>query len=125
MHESGCVTSKTGYSLIFIFTCDYSQDTSPNIVFKLSHMSPGVVSNWEMQSFSGFWNVDTAGGCSNYPETFAKNQKYLISLEGDADEDGKCSLIVSLMQKDRRQLRRQGLQLLTIGFAIYKVEQII
>ena len=77
-----------------------------------------------MRSFSGSWDASTAGGCHNFLDTFVKNKKYRISLKVDADKDGKCSLLVALMQKDRRQLRRQGFQLLTIGFAIYKVNQL-
>lgn len=59
--------------------------------------------------------------------TFARNPQYIITLtdpdEGDADEDNdnKCTVIVALMQKNRRAQRRMGAECLTIGFAIYRV----
>jgi hypothetical protein len=37
------------------------------------------------------------------------------------DEDGTGSLIIGLMQKDRRKLRSKGLNELSIGYAVYKV----
>jgi calpain len=38
------------------------------------------------------------------------------------DADGTGTIIVGLMQKDRRKLRREGVNELNIGYAIYKVE---
>ena len=78
-----------------------------------------------MYTFSGSWNsgASTAGGCRNFPKTFANNPKYTISLKADSKEDGLCSILVALMQKDRRQLKAQGGKMLTIGFAIYKVKE--
>jgi len=37
------------------------------------------------------------------------------------DEDGNGSVIIGLMQKDRRKLRREGKNELTIGYAVYQV----
>jgi len=37
------------------------------------------------------------------------------------DEDGNGSVIIGLMQKDRRKLRREGKNELTIGYAVYEV----
>ena len=39
--------------------------------------------------------------------------------EGDADNTG--TLIVALLQKERRLKRTEGCELLTMGYAIYKV----
>lgn len=39
----------------------------------------------------------------------------------DDDEEGKCTLIIALMQKNRRAQRNMGMDVLTIGFAIYHV----
>lgn len=52
------------------------------------------------------------------------NPQYFITLE-DPDEDDdedQCTMIVALMQKNRRAMRTLGGGLfLTIGFGIYKV----
>jgi calpain len=57
-------------------------------------------------------------------ETFANNPQYVIELEDsdEGDEDDKCTVIVALMQKNRRAQRKLGMDCLTIGFAIYQVE---
>jgi calpain len=39
------------------------------------------------------------------------------------DEDGQCTVIVALMQKNRRSRRNMGLDCLTIGFAVYKASE--
>ena len=40
----------------------------------------------------------------------------------DDDEEELCTCIVSLMQKGRRAMRDEGLDTLTIGFAIYHLK---
>ncbi|XP_043232364.1 calpain-B-like isoform X13 [Amphibalanus amphitrite] len=79
---------------------------------------------WEMSVFEGAWvRGATAGGCRNYISTFSYNPQYVINL-ADPDEDDdeeKCTVIVALMQKNRRAQRKLGLDCLTIGFAIYHV----
>ncbi|ALC43271.1 CalpB [Drosophila busckii] len=77
---------------------------------------------WEMSMFEGEWSSGvTAGGCRNFLETFWHNPQYIISLEDpdEEDDDGKCTVIVALMQKNRRSKRNVGIDCLTIGFAIY------
>ena len=37
------------------------------------------------------------------------------------DEEEVCTVIVGLMQKDRRKLKKKGMANLTIGFDIYDV----
>lgn len=45
-----------------------------------------------------------------------------IKLEdSDDDADDLCTIIVALMQKDRRREKNKGMKMLTMGFAIYKV----
>lgn len=58
-----------------------------------------------------------------YVETFASNPQYRITLEDPDDEDDeqKCTVIVALMQKNRRAQRKIGAECLTIGFAVYQV----
>uniref|UniRef100_A0A1Q3FYQ0 Putative calpain family cysteine protease n=1 Tax=Culex tarsalis TaxID=7177 RepID=A0A1Q3FYQ0_CULTA len=81
---------------------------------------------WEMSTFEGEWAVgSTAGGCRNYLNTFWHNPQYVIHLE-DPDEDddeGKCTVIIALMQKNRRSRRNMGVDCLTIGFAVYRVTE--
>ncbi|KAK9885849.1 hypothetical protein WA026_013727 [Henosepilachna vigintioctopunctata] len=78
---------------------------------------------WEMSIFEGAWvRGVTAGGCRNFLETFWNNPQYRITLTDvdDDDDDNKCTCIVALMQKNRRQIKTSsGEELLTIGFAIY------
>lgn len=77
---------------------------------------------WETSMFEGEWTAGvTAGGCRNFLETFWHNPQYVITLEDpdEEDDDGKCTIIVALMQKNRRSKRNLGMECLTIGFAIY------
>ncbi|XP_076675847.1 calpain A isoform X1 [Andrena cerasifolii] len=78
---------------------------------------------WEMSVFEGEWvRGVTAGGCRNFLETFCHNPQYRITLEAPDEDDDKCTVIVALMQKNRRAQRRMGAECLTIGFAIYHLE---
>ncbi|XP_033330563.2 calpain A isoform X5 [Megalopta genalis] len=78
---------------------------------------------WEMSVFEGEWvRGVTAGGCRNFLETFYHNPQYRITLEYPDEDDDKCTVIVALMQKNRRAQRRMGADCLTIGFAIYHLE---
>ncbi len=77
---------------------------------------------WEVATFEGSWVAgQTAGGCRNYLDTFALNPQYRLTVvDPDEDDDDElCTVIVSLMQKGRRALRDEGLDTLTIGFALY------
>nr|CAD7433093.1 unnamed protein product [Timema monikensis] len=81
---------------------------------------------WEMSMFEGEWvRGVTAGGCRNFLETFGHNPQYIITLvDPDEDDDEhKCTLIVALMQKNRRAQRRMGVECLTVGFAIYHIKE--
>ncbi|XP_036413555.1 calpain-9 [Colossoma macropomum] len=75
---------------------------------------------WDTNMLEGSWiRGSTAGGCRNFIDTFWTNPQFKLKLE-DADGDGQCSVIVALMQKNRRKLRKEGLDLETIGFAVYE-----
>lgn len=75
---------------------------------------------WETSVFEGEWvRGVTAGGCRNYLETFWHNPQYRITLESPDEGDDKCTVIIALMQKNRRAQRRMGADCLTIGFAVY------
>ncbi|XP_073718206.1 calpain-2 catalytic subunit-like [Misgurnus anguillicaudatus] len=87
------------------------------------------VGRWSYCQFDGNWRVgSTAGGCSNNTDTFCSNPQFVIKLEDVDDdpydgEDG-CTLLVGLMQKDRRKYKRYGRDLNWIGFAIYEVPDV-
>ena len=50
------------------------------------------------------------------------NPQYVLKLQDTDDDDDKvCSVIVQLMQKDRRKLKQKGEMFRYIGFLIYKV----
>lgn len=55
------------------------------------------------------------------------NPQFVIKLdeEDDDPEDGEagCSLVVGLIQKNRRHLRQKGEGMHTVGFAIYEVRR--
>lgn len=55
-----------------------------------------------------------------FSDTFWTNPQFKLKLE-EADKNNQCSVIVALMQKNRRKLRKEGLDMETIGFAIYQV----
>ncbi|XP_055353273.1 calpain-9-like [Paramacrobiotus metropolitanus] len=77
---------------------------------------------WEANVFSGSWTRGvSAGGCRNYLTSFHLNPQYRITLREADGPDGLATCIVALMQKERRKLRSQGLDLLTVGFAIYNL----
>ncbi|XP_072912674.1 calpain-9 [Hemitrygon akajei] len=90
-------------------------------------LSSNTRNKWEVVTFQGIWTkACTAGGCRNFLDTFWTNPQYKIKLleEDEEQEDGKneCTMVVALMQKNRRKLRKEGMTLLTIGFAIYQAE---
>uniref|UniRef100_A0A673K3U2 Calpain-9-like n=1 Tax=Sinocyclocheilus rhinocerous TaxID=307959 RepID=A0A673K3U2_9TELE len=83
-------------------------------------LSDDVRKKWEVNLFEGNWiRGSTAGGCRNYIDTFWTNPQFKLRLDHPDDGDKLCSVIVALLQKNRRRLRKEGLDLETIGFAIY------
>ena len=80
---------------------------------------------WHVKSIIDRWIPgESAGGCRNNIETFASNPQFRFVLE-DPDEDDdedKCNIVISLMQKERRSLREEGLDALNIGFKIYHLK---
>lgn len=75
---------------------------------------------WFLKEVHGQWIAnENSGGCRNYIETFHLNPQYILELSKSShDVDGKCSVLIALMQKNRRRL---GLQHLAIGFVIYDI----
>jgi calpain len=58
-------------------------------------------------------------------ETFWTNPQYRITVTDpdEDDNDNMGTLIVALMQKERRKKRTEGLDMLTIGYCVYKVSK--
>jgi calpain len=78
---------------------------------------------WEGALFEGSWRRRVnAGGCRNYPSTFWINPQYRVTISAadSGESNGNGTVIVALMQKDRRKLRKEGKTDLTIGYAVYK-----
>uniref|UniRef100_A0A8C7GCU8 Calpain 9 n=1 Tax=Oncorhynchus kisutch TaxID=8019 RepID=A0A8C7GCU8_ONCKI len=76
---------------------------------------------WEVNMFEGNWiRGSTAGGCRNFIDTFWTNPQFKLTLLHADDNNDKCSVVIALMQKNRRALRKEGLDLQTIGFALYE-----
>ena len=78
---------------------------------------------WNVSSITGSWKRGkTAGGCINNIKLFALNPQYRFRLDhpDDSNDDNHgCTIVISLMQRDRRALRDDGLDSLSIGFQIY------
>jgi len=108
---------------------------------EICHLSPdcldhceGDAPKWQVNNFHGSWiNGQSAGGCRNFLDTFCENPQFLVELgandlaldddERDEDElDGRLTLIVSLMQKNRRAMRHTGMGYLSVGFVIYRLK---
>uniref|UniRef100_A0A8C7XQ14 Calpain 1, (mu/I) large subunit b n=1 Tax=Oryzias sinensis TaxID=183150 RepID=A0A8C7XQ14_9TELE len=83
---------------------------------------------WSTVTFESSWRRgSTAGGCRNHPNTFWINPQFKITLleedDDPEDDEATCSVLVALMQKDRRRYRRHGQDMHTIGFAIYEIPE--
>ncbi|XP_072527901.1 calpain-2 catalytic subunit-like [Salminus brasiliensis] len=81
---------------------------------------------WSVCNYSGNWRRgSTAGGCRNNAQTFWMNPQFVIKLEEQDDDPNDnqsgCSMVVGLIQKNRRRLRKEGEDMHTIGYAIYEV----
>ena len=77
---------------------------------------------WKEQFFHGSWIEGvSAGGCSNYRETFPTNPQFKITLKDFDDEDDKCTVIVALLRKN--VLGDSTEDDIAIGFKIYDVSK--
>uniref|UniRef100_A0A8I3NAW1 Calpain-12 n=2 Tax=Canis lupus TaxID=9612 RepID=A0A8I3NAW1_CANLF len=101
---------------------------------------------WHIHTFQGRWvRGFNSGGSQPGTETFWTNPQFRLTLlepdEEDDDEEGpwggwgaagawgparggripKCTVLLSLIQRNRRRLRAQGLTYLTVGFHVFQV----
>uniref|UniRef100_G3MR51 Calpain catalytic domain-containing protein n=1 Tax=Amblyomma maculatum TaxID=34609 RepID=G3MR51_AMBMU len=86
----------------------------------------GSKKRWETAKFEGSWmpGVNAGGSDTDDMEKFACNPQYMVTLHepDDEDEDGECTVIVALIQKNRRVFESRDDMWLPIGFALYEVE---
>ncbi|KAM4813189.1 calpain-8 isoform 2-T2 [Urocitellus parryii] len=90
-------------------------------------LSSDEVHKWNLVLFNGRWTRgSTAGGCQNYPATYWTNPQFKIHLD-EVDEDQEegvgepcCTVLLGLMQKNRRRQKKLGQGMLSIGYAIYQ-----
>ncbi|EMP24559.1 Calpain-8 [Chelonia mydas] len=82
------------------------------------------VHKWGLTLFSGQWRRgSTAGGCQNYPVTYWTNPQFKIKLDEPDDDDNEGStVLVGLMQKNRRRQKKMGEALLSIGYSLYQLK---
>ncbi|XP_068135776.1 calpain-8-like [Hyperolius riggenbachi] len=117
------------------FWMSYSDFIREYSRLEICNLTPDTMSGneqhkWNTTLINGRWvRGSTAGGCQNNPATFWTNPQFYIKLEEpDHDHDGRshdpsCTIVVGLMQKNRRKQKRLGEDLLTIGFSLYKIPQ--
>ncbi|CAF3474078.1 unnamed protein product [Rotaria sp. Silwood1] len=91
--------------------------------YSVTKLAEDETSTWSEQMFHGRWVPGvTAAGCGNGDnERFFKNPQYLIGIDSMGDSDNTCTMMVALMQKDTRRRRMHGLEELSIGFALFKI----
>lgn len=82
---------------------------------------------WNARTHLGAWYGETAGGCRNYLDTFADNPQFAMTISDPdpEDADGLCTVIIAVLQKNRRELKPKGLDNLAIGFAVYQVNEVV
>ncbi|EFP02653.1 CRE-CLP-4 protein [Caenorhabditis remanei] len=93
-------------------------------VNRATETSPEEEHQWHEVMEDGEWSSKkgTAGGCNNNPSTYPKNPQYSTYFSAPAssiEEDGNVTVIVAVLQKNRRELRSKGKDLLPIGVSIY------
>ncbi|XP_077918785.1 calpain-12 [Halichoerus grypus] len=104
---------------------------------------------WHIHTFQGRWvRGFNSGGSQPGAETFWTNPQFRLTLlepdeEEEEDEEGpwggwgaagawgparggripKCTVLLSLIQRNRRRLRAQGLTYLTVGFHVFQIPE--
>ncbi|XP_038425764.1 calpain-8 isoform X1 [Canis lupus familiaris] len=101
---------------------------------EICNLSPDSLSSeelhkWNLVLFNGRWTRgSSAGGCANFPATYWTNPQFKIHLdEVDDSQEGcvskpHCTVLLGLMQKNCRRQKSTGQGMLSIGYAVYKLE---
>ncbi|KAL8604816.1 hypothetical protein ACOMHN_028444 [Nucella lapillus] len=103
---------------------DFMDNFDSLVVCNLTPDAPIAASRkWFIAEHHGRWVKHfNAGGRPYCRESHWANPQYVLRLEDtDDDDDSSCSVIVQLMQKDRRRLKQKGEVYRYIGFVVYKV----
>ena len=97
-----------GHVIYALQTCTYR-----NIVKLFNSLKYLILQYFQVLREFIFFSIDT----------FWTNPQFRVTLTDvdDDDDDDLCTLIIGLLQKDRRKKRKEGVQNLTIGYMIYKV----
>ncbi|XP_076441733.1 calpain-9-like isoform X2 [Babylonia areolata] len=98
--------------------CNLSPDS-------LDEMDLSNKKRWDVHKEHSSWvKRVSAGGCRNFLDTFWINPQFRMTLSDidDDDDDDMCTAIIAVLQKDRRKKRKEGIDLLTIGYAVYKLD---
>ncbi|XP_078726850.1 calpain-8-like [Lampetra fluviatilis] len=118
--------------------CDFAHCFSNVEICSLSPHGGGAT-GWALATHEGRWVPGcTAGGCRKFEGTFWTNPQFRLTLceedddDSDDDEDGlegrgdvTCTVVVALMQKNRRVLKRGARStFLHIGFSIYSLQSV-
>ncbi|MFH4982975.1 hypothetical protein AB6A40_009684 [Gnathostoma spinigerum] len=103
----------------------------PDVMDEISQMTGINVDEagykrWNTRTHLGIWSGESAGGCRNNIDSFGDNPQFgfTIGNPDPDDADGLCTVIIAVLQKNRRELKPQGLDNLAIGFAVYRVPEI-
>ena len=69
------------------------------------------------------WHVTKQTFVLFLADTFWTNPQYRVNVvdADDDDDDDAGTVLIGLMQKGRRQMRKEGQDLMTIGYVIYRV----
>jgi len=89
--------------------------------------------SWLLTQVHGGWVAgETSGGCRNDMEAYATNPQYLLELKepddfdpsvDEADQEGKCTTVIGLMQENRRAGRADGLKNMYLTMNVFKVPE--
>ncbi|KAH8855087.1 Calpain-B isoform 2 [Schistosoma japonicum] len=76
---------------------------------------------WKITCEEGEWlRNSTAGGCTNFPNTFYMNPQFHVQIvdPDESDDDGTGTLVVGLMQKG---LREKHIEPHVIGYSVFRM----
>ena len=98
--------------------------------FQTTNLTPDALGednpfDWKVATHTASWVPGvSAGGCRNHKDTFASNPQFLVRLTDpdEKDDENRCTMLVNLMQNDRA-MRKEGREILSIGFFIYSLGQ--
>ncbi|CAL4082522.1 unnamed protein product, partial [Meganyctiphanes norvegica] len=94
---------------------EYTMHTQP----LLNNLKP-THKLWSVKMFEGSWvKGSSAGGSFNNRKKFSCNPQYILTLTETDDDSDKCSVLISLMQKNKRNF---GLKMHGIAVYIFKID---